>query len=79
MSTKNPRVMVVLENPLLKWVKKTAKADGISLSLRLRDLVREAYESCEDRYWSQEGEKRLSKNQKNKTIPHEDFWKKLGV
>ena len=71
--------MVVLESPLYQWVKRCSKTEGISLSAKLRDLVREAFESYEDRYWAREGEKRLGRFDRKKAIPHEDFWKKAGL
>lgn len=71
--------MVVLETPLHKWVRKLAKVEGLSISMKLRDLVREAYESYEDRYWSKEGAKRLKKLKPDKLIPHDEFWKKVGL
>lgn len=74
MATKNPRVMVVLESPLHQWLKKTAKKEGISLSMKLRDLVREAYESYEDRYWSKEAAKRLKTFGKAGPVSHEELW-----
>ncbi len=48
MPAKNPRVMVVMENVLHRWVKDRAKAEGISVSLKVRDLLKEAYETHED-------------------------------
>lgn len=71
--------MVVLETPLHKWVRKLAKVEGLSISMKLRDLVREAYESYEDRYWSKEGAKRLKKAKVGKMIPHDELWKKVGL
>ena len=79
MSTKNPRVMVVLETPLQRWVQRLAKREGLSLSMKLRDLIREAYESYEDRYWSREGEKRLRGFKRSRALSHEEFWKKAGL
>jgi len=79
MATKNPRVMVVLESPLYRWVKKIAKKEGLSLSTKLRDLIREAYESYEDRYWAREGSKRLKSFKRSEALSHEEFWKKAGV
>lgn len=79
MATKNPRLMVVLEPPLYQWVKKSAKSEGLSLSTKLRDLVREAYESYEDRYWAREGEKRAKTFKYSQAISHEEFWKKAGL
>lgn len=48
MPTKHPRVMVTLEQPLHQWVARSARADGTSVSLKVRDLLREAYEQHED-------------------------------
>ena len=39
---KNPRVNVVLEKPLYEVLRRWAKRDGVSLSLKVRDLIREA-------------------------------------
>lgn len=70
--------MVVLEVPLLRWVKRLAKREGLSISTKLRDIVREAYENFEDRYWSQKGEKRLKSFSSSRGISHDQFWKKVG-
>ena len=48
MPTKNPRINVVLERPLYNNVERLAERDGISLSLKVRDLVKEALEIEED-------------------------------
>ncbi len=48
MPTKNPRINVVLERPLYENVERIAKKDGVSLSLKVRDLVKEALEIEED-------------------------------
>lgn len=78
MATKNPRVMVVLESPLYRWIRRSAKKQGVSISMKLRDIVREAFESYEDRYWAGEGEKRLQSFNRDGAIPHDQFWKKVG-
>jgi hypothetical protein len=44
MPTENPRINVVLERPLYNNVERLAERDGISLSLKVRDLVKEALE-----------------------------------
>ena len=44
MPTKCPRINVVLEKPLYQTIERLANRDGISLSLKVRDLVREALE-----------------------------------
>lgn len=66
---------MVLELPLLQWIKKMAKKDGLSISTKLRDIVREAYETREDRYWSKEGESRLKSFDESRAVPHKDVWK----
>jgi metal-responsive CopG/Arc/MetJ family transcriptional regulator len=48
MPAKNPRINVVLEKPLYQNVERMARKDGVSLSLKVRDLVREALEMEED-------------------------------
>jgi len=71
--------MVVLENPLYRWVRKVARSEGLSLSMKLRDLIRDAYESYEDRYWSREGAKRAKTFKSSEALFHEVVWKKLGL
>ena len=48
MPAKNPRLNVVLERPLYEALERLAHRDGTSLSLKARDLLREALESYED-------------------------------
>lgn len=48
MSSKNPRVNAVFEEPLFHAVENLAKREGVSLSQKVRDLVREAIELNED-------------------------------
>ncbi len=79
MATRNPRLMVVLEPPLYHWVRQTAKKAGLSLSLRIRDLIKDAYSEREDLYWSQEGEKRLATFNRKTAISHADVKKRLGI
>ncbi len=48
MPTPNPRINVVLERPLYRAVEYLARRDQVSLSTKMRDLVREALELAED-------------------------------
>jgi hypothetical protein len=48
MPSKNPRVNTVLPPEIYKAVARLAKRDGISLSHKVNDLVREALELEED-------------------------------
>ena len=48
MPSVHPRINTVLEPPLYETVKRLADQDGVSLSQKVRDLVREALELVED-------------------------------
>ena len=76
MPTKNPRLTAVLEKPLYHWLRQKAKHDGISLSLVVRDLLREAYEREEDAYWVKAGEERLKTYDPKKALTDEQVWGK---
>ncbi|MEW6007471.1 MAG: toxin-antitoxin system, antitoxin component [bacterium] len=45
---KNPRINVVVEKPLYRKIKYLAEKEGVSLSLKMRELVKEALEIEED-------------------------------
>jgi len=75
MPTKNPRVMVVLEPLLHRWLKKTAAKQGVSVSSMIRDIVRDTYREAEDEHWVREGESRLATFNRKKSVSHEDAWK----
>ena len=77
MPTKNPRINVVLEGPLFKAVSKLAHKEGVSLSLKVRDLVREAIELYEDEYLSAIAQSRESSFQRSKAIFHHQIWRHL--
>ena len=74
MPTKNPRINVVLEKPLYESIKRLAKKDGVSLSLKARDLVKEALELQEDIGLSRFAEKRESSFRKTKALKHSEVW-----
>jgi hypothetical protein len=75
MAAKNPRIVTVLEKPLYQRIKQAARAEGVSLSAKVRDLLREAMELEEDAYWVKEGEKRLATFDRSKALTHEEVWK----
>ena len=58
MPAKNPRISVILDKPLFNQIAYIAKRDGVSLSLKARDLLKEALEIQEDIVLSQLGEAR---------------------
>jgi hypothetical protein len=77
MPTKNPRVNVVLEEPLYKGLQKWAKRDGVSLSLKVRDLVKEAMEAEEDRKLAAFADKRERSFDRKKALTHAQVWAHL--
>lgn len=74
MSTKNPRLNVVLEPPLYSVIKHLAKRDGVSLSLKARDLIQQAIEYCEDLFWTQEANRREKTFSKKSALAHKQVW-----
>ena len=74
MATRNPRIAAVVERPLYRRIKDAARAEGLSLSAKVRDLLREALEFQEDAYWVREGEKRLATWNPAKALTHEEVW-----
>jgi hypothetical protein len=77
MPTKNPRVNVVLEAPLFEAVSRLARKEGVSLSLKVRDLVREAVELYEDEYLSIVAEAREKTFSRSKGLSHDHVWRLL--
>jgi hypothetical protein len=71
---KNPRINVVLEKPLYDSIERLAKEDGVSLSLKVRDLVKEALEIEEDIALSAFAEQREKTLKKSKALKHEEVW-----
>lgn len=76
MPTNHPRVNVVLEKPLYDSVSSLAKKDGVSLSLKVRDLVREALELQEDVHWNKLATKRARSFDSKKALTHAQVWGK---
>ena len=74
MPTKNPRVNVVLEKPLYDSVRKLAQKEQISLSLKIRDLVREALEAGEDAALVRFAEEREKSFRRSRALTHRHVW-----
>jgi len=77
MPAKNPRVNVVLELPLFEAVSRLAKNEGVSLSLKVRDLVREAVELYEDEYLAAVASSREKSFIRSKGLSHAEVWSHL--
>ena len=74
MPTKNPRVNVVLEKPLFRTLEQLEKRDGLSLSLKVRDLVKEALEIEEDIALAEWAEIREKTFKKGTALKHSEVW-----
>jgi predicted DNA-binding protein len=74
MPTSNPRINVVLEKPIYKQIESLAKRDGVSLSLKVRDLVKKAIEIEEDIGLAEIAGKREKGFSKSKALKHSDIW-----
>jgi hypothetical protein len=74
MATKLPRLNVVLEPPVYFMIVQMAKKEGVSLSLKARDLIKEALEFCEDRYWARKVSLRERTFKRNKALSHKKIW-----
>lgn len=74
MPTKNPRINVVLENPLYERVKLLADQDGVSLSTKVRDILREALEIIEDLQLTGFAEVREASWKDQDALSHEEVW-----
>ena len=74
MPTKNPRVNVVLEKPVYRKIEHLAKRDGVSLSLKVRDLVIEALETEEDMVLADFAETREKTFKRSRALKHDEAW-----
>ena len=74
MPAKNPRINVVLDPSLYKNVQFLAENDGVSLSTKVRDLLKDALEIQEDIFLAGIAEKRERTLDVNEILTHEDTW-----
>ena len=75
MATKLPRLNVAMEPSIFRIVQKLSKKEGLSMSLIVRDLVREALTIYEDTYWAQEAEAREKTFSRAKAKSHKQIWR----
>ena len=78
MPTKLPRLNVVLEPPIYRSVRQLAKQDGVSLSLKARDLIRDALELYEDAYWAKKAHARMKNFKLSDALTHDQVWGHLA-
>lgn len=74
MSTKQPRLNVVLEPSIYETLYKLSKKEGLSMSLMARDLLREALTIHEDAFWANEASDREKTLAKKKPLSHRSVW-----
>ena len=74
MPARNPRVAVLLEKPLYEQVRRLAQRDEISLSLKIRDLVREALEIEEDVALAELAARREKTFKRARALTHREVW-----
>jgi len=72
MPSKNPRINVVLNHLLYQDVRLLAEKENVSLSAKVRDLLKEAMEIQEDTALSGFAEKREKSWNDAKALTHED-------
>ena len=74
MPTKNARVNVVLEKPLYSVVSEFAKKQGVSKSMVVRDLIKEALELREDFALAEFATMRETTFGGAMALDHEEVW-----
>ena len=74
MAAKNARVNVVLEKPLYDRVRRLAAKEDISLSLKVRDLVKDALEAQEDVALAEFAEEREKTFRRSRGLSHKQVW-----
>jgi predicted DNA-binding protein len=77
MATKHPRLQILLEKPLYNAVASLADEDGVSMSTKARDLIKEALDHLEDMVLASLAEERAKKPAKPLTL--REARKRLGV
>jgi predicted DNA-binding protein len=75
MATKNPRLIVTVEPALYAKVKSVSKANGVTLSMAARDLIREACEDIEDLGLSVLADRRMKSVKGRRWLTHDEVWK----
>ena len=74
MPTQNPRINIVVDNLLYQNVQLLAKKDNVSLSAKVRDLLKEALEFEEDIALAEFAEKREASWNESDALTHDDAW-----
>jgi len=76
MPANNPRLNVVLERPLYDALLRLARQDGVSLSEKARDLLRNALEVHENVVLNEIGAERERTINRTATLTHDAVWRR---
>lgn len=68
------RTLVMLEPPIRNVIHRMARIEGVSISSKCRDLIREALELEEDIFWDRAAAAR-EKTGRKKWLSHREVWK----
>ncbi|TAN45347.1 MAG: antitoxin, RHH family protein [Nitrospirae bacterium] len=74
MPTKNPRVNIAMEKPLYVTIQGISKRDGVSMSMVVRDLIKESLELREDVSLAGFAEEREKTFTRSKALSHKELW-----
>jgi hypothetical protein len=74
MPTKNPRINIVVEQPLYKVMHDLATGEGVSMSTIARDLIREAIDLREDVALAAFADGRMKTFNRKVALSHKDVW-----
>lgn len=72
-----PRISTVMEPALYRVIERLARKDGVTLSQKTRDLLRDALETVEDEGLERMVERR--RQNKKPSISHADLKRRLGL
>jgi predicted DNA-binding protein len=74
MPSKNPRINVVLDANLYRNIQFLAETEGVSLSAKVKELIKEALEVQEDLYLAALAEEREKTWDKSMSRTHDEIW-----
>ena len=77
MAAINPRINVVFEQPLYQAIRQLAHKERISMSLKVRDLVKEALETYEDIALAEFAGSREKTFSRKNALTHKQVWSHL--
>ena len=75
MPTRNPRINVMLDDVLYQNIRLLAQKENISLSAKVRELIKEALEIQEDIALSEFAEEREKSWKESSVLLHDEVWR----